>query len=330
MGVAEVLELTSPRTQGLATHAGLLRNGVSRAALSRAVADGSVVRVRRRVYAASPLPPLPRHLVTDQGVASAYAAHVRAALLSLGADAAACRRTAAALHGWALLVEPGRTVEVATRHGRGRVVAPGVVAHQHRSGDVVRHVVLPGTAALRVTTPVRTVLDCAGALPLLEAVVVADSALRAGAVTLDALRSAAAALPGREGAARVRRVLARCDPACGSVLESVTRVRLHEAGCAGWTTQALLRDLPGRVLRVDFCFAGAGLVVEVDGARWHPNPARDRARDNALAALGWRVLRYTWADVVHDHRRVVAEVKAALACGTPSIHLAAGTVPAAA
>lgn len=74
--------------------------------------------------------------------------------------------------------------------------------------------------------------------------------------------------------------------------------------------------------RVDLCFAAPHLVVEVDGARWHPDPARDQQRDNALAALGWRVLRFAWHDVVHDSARVLATVRAALAAGCSTVHLA--------
>jgi hypothetical protein len=155
MDLLALLAATAVQTQGLATHRGLLRNGVSRASLSRAVAAGTVVRVRRRVYCLTVLPPLPRYLVTDQGVSPDYVAHVRAVLLSLGARTAACRRTAAACYGWGLLVEPGRTVEVATDHGRGGVRVLGVRAWQRRSGAVGRRRVLLGTAPLLLTTPVQ-------------------------------------------------------------------------------------------------------------------------------------------------------------------------------
>jgi very-short-patch-repair endonuclease len=114
-------------------------------------------------------------------------------------------------------------------------------------------------------------------------------------------------------------VLQLCDGRSGSVLESVHRVQLVLAGLTGFTPQLLVRDLPA--LRVDFAWQEAGLVVEVDGARWHVDPARDRARDNALAGLGWRVLRYTWAEVVHDEARVLAEIAAALSAGGPRTQL---------
>jgi very-short-patch-repair endonuclease len=330
MDVCAVLSEAGLTTQGMVTHADLRRAGASRASLSRAASAGTVLRVRRRVYALAPLPPLPRHVVTDVGVAIGYVAHVRAVLLSLGPGAAACRRTAAACYGWGLLVEPGRTVEVAVDHGRGAVAAPGVRAWQRRSAAVLLHTVLEDTAPMLLTAPVQTVLDCALGLPLVEAVVVADSALRAGDVTVDELRRAAASMGGQRDARKARRVVDLCDPESGSVLESVLRVRLVLAGCTGFASQVVLRDVEGAVLRVDFCFAAAGLVVEADGARWHPDPARDQARDNDLAALGWRVLRFTWRQVVHEHEAVVRQVQAALACGTPSLQLRDGSALAAA
>jgi very-short-patch-repair endonuclease len=237
---------------------------------------------------------------------------VRAALLELGPGAAAAGRTAAVLHGWGLLREPRRTVELVVPHGHDRSPL-GVRVRQSHDIRVVDLVPVRGLAPLPVTTALQTVLDCAVTLPVLEAVVVADSALRAGDVGVDELQDAVARSASRPGATRRRRVLEGCDPECGSVLESVQRVRMLLAGLDGFATQVVLRSAP--VLRVDFCFAAARLVVEVDGARWHPDPQRDQHRDNALAALGWRVLRFTWSEVVHDSAGVLATVRAALGAG---------------
>lgn len=315
--VAEVAQ----RGQGLAVRADLQRAGCSDGALARGVAAGVLLRLGPRVYGLEPLPSRPRFVVTEAGVAAAYVIHVRAALLSLGPGATACRRTAAALHGWGMLVEPARSVEVAVSHGRSRVRRADVRAVQRRSVDRVQVVAVEGTDPLWLTAAVQTVVDCALDLPLVEAVVVCDSALRAGDVTVEELRRAAGRLAGVRDARQVRRVLDLCDPESGSVLESVLRVRMALAGIEGFATQRVLLDAAGRHLRVDFCFAAAGLVVETDGARWHQDPARDRARDNELARLGWRVLRFTWAEVVYDTERVLRELREAVACGCPSVHL---------
>jgi very-short-patch-repair endonuclease/uncharacterized protein (UPF0548 family) len=311
---------TSVLTQGLVTRRGLARNGVSESVLTRAVAAGSLVRVRRRVYAAEQLPPLPRYLVTASGVAPDYVRHTRAVLMSIGPRAFAEERTAAALHGWGMLVEPSRTVEVGVPHSWGSSRAAGARVRQRRSVAVERRIVLTGTAPVRITTPVQTVLDCAVALPLVQAVVVCDSALRAGDVTLEALERAVGRI-GRAEAARGRRVLALCDPEAGSVLESVLRAHMALAGIEGWASQTVLHRDPE--VRVDFCFPEVGLVVEVDGTKWHQDPVRDQTRDNGLAALGWRVLRFRWAAVVHDTQRVLDEISVAVAARTPRVPAAA-------
>lgn len=86
-----------------------------------------------------------------------------------------------------------------------------------------------------VTSPLRTVLDCARRLPFDEALAVADSALRAGAVTRAELVAAAARLRGR-GATQARRV---ATPGPGGRLLGVPHVQggalpglcpLHRAG----------------------------------------------------------------------------------------------------
>lgn len=284
-----------------------------------------LVRIRRGVYAAEHLQPLPRHLVTGDGVSPIYVAHVRAVLLSLGPRAVARGRTAAALRGWGLLVEPGRVIEVAVPHGLGRIEPPGVSVRQrrHLASESLR--VARGSSPLEVLSAGDTVLECCLSRPLIEAVVVVDSALRARDVTLPELHRAATDLSGVREAGRVRRVLALCDPDCGSVLESVQRVRMVLADVTGFRTQAVLRTSGGGYLRVDFCFGDQRLIIEVDGQKWHPDPRLDRARDNALTAMGWRVLRYTWADVVHDSARVLGEIRLALAASAASLHLASGS-----
>jgi very-short-patch-repair endonuclease len=176
--------------------------------------------------------------------------------------------------------------------------------------------VLPDQAPIWVTSATATVLDCIRRMKLKDAVVICDSALRSGQVSLEDLRAAARRLRGVRHASRVRRALALCDPECGSVLESVLRTELLEAGLMDFGTQRVVRDAQGRyVLRVDFCFEACRLVVEADGARWHQDPTGDRTLDNRLVAAGWRVLRFTWAEVLHDPATVVGLVRAAVSAG---------------
>jgi very-short-patch-repair endonuclease len=331
MRVDEALRSCGESSNGLATPAQLRAAGITRSSLSRALARGEVNRIRPGVYAQSPLAEWPVFSVTHTGVAPELVQHVRAALLSLGETATAAGRTAACLRGWGLLVEPLSTIDVAVARGRWRVRLAGVRPLQRRTVHREQMVVAPGSAALWVTTAVATVLDCCRLLPHEEAVVVCDSALRSGQVTVQELRTAAARLRGVREARRVRRALDSCDPRSGSVLESVLRVRMAEDGIDGFRTQRVVRDSTGRhILRVDFCFAAQRLVVETDGSRWHPDPVRDQGLDNRLAAAGWRVLRFTWAQVVHDPAAVLALIRAALGAGSHDAQVQAGSGLAAA
>lgn len=317
MNVVEVMQVHAGRGQGLMSTRQLAAAGVSSWALTRALAADSVVRVRRGVYALTPLAVWPQFVVTDDGPAPEHVAQVRAVMLSLGSAATARGRTAAALRGWGLFVEPSRTVEVALPHSYGHTTPARVAVRRRRRQGRQRLQPVSGADGLWVTDCEQTLVDLALDRPLLEAVVACDSALRAKDVTLEGLRAHVGRLRGRREAARLARVLELADPECGSVLESVLRVRMVQNGIVGFSTQWVVRDAAGgHVLRADFCFVEARLVVEVDGARWHQDPVRDRERDNALACAGWRVLRFTWADVVHEPAKVLAQIRAALVSGS--------------
>jgi hypothetical protein len=169
---------------------------------------------------------------------------------------------------------------------------------------------------LRLTSPLRAVLDLCLTLPLAAAVASVDSALRAGLVSRTALRRACVALAADQDRSRVARVVRLCDPRSGSVLESVCRVLFVEAGLLPPVTQFEVRGPDGRLLgRVDFAWPTHRLVVETDGFACHADRVSyraDRRRTNALVLDGWRVLRFSWEDVVHDPQRVVAAVRAVL------------------
>lgn len=64
---------------------------------------------------------------------------------------------------------------------------------------------------------------------------------------------------------------------------------------------------------VDFYFANAMVAIEVDGAVHHARVTADRLRDDALAANGIMVLRFTNSRVDRDLGNVIAEIKKAVA-----------------
>jgi hypothetical protein len=276
---------------GYATRLGLMKQGVSRRALTAAVRDGRVLRVRHGVYAAG----LP------DGID-----HLRVAVVAL--RGVVSHDSAAALWGLDLAHQPGQYVTVA--RNRSRAKHRGITV---RRADVGETEVRRG---VRVTTVLRTVLDCAAELTLAEAVVVADSALRDRYITLDELRTAAAQVRGKH-APKVRRVAALADDRSGSVLESLLRVLLVEAGLAPDECQWTLRDESGRfVARVDFAYLSARLIIEADGFEFHrarDDYRKDRRRANAYCRGDWSLLRFSWEDVRLDPDYVIDAVRHELA-----------------
>src|SRR4051812_47723018 len=228
------------RRGGFATWQGLRRDGVSRWVLKQSVASSRVVRLRRGVYG----------LGLPDGVDA-----LRAASVELGAVVS--HDSAEVLWGLELSHAAGQHVTVPRSRGRAR--HEGIVVHRL---DVDQVQVRDG---IPVTSPLRTVLDCAASLATNHAVVIADSALRAGLVEQGELRAAAARTTGRN-AAKVRRVIALTDPRCGSVLESLLRVLLVLAGLPPDRSQFVIRDERRRfIARVDFVYLKRRLIVEADG-----------------------------------------------------------------
>jgi very-short-patch-repair endonuclease len=78
--------------------------------------------------------------------------------------------------------------------------------------------------------------------------------------------------------------------------------------------QTTLRLMSGEA-RVDFCYPEAKLIIECDGRKYHSalqDMDRDRWRGNELAADGWRVIRVSWFDLVHQPEKVVKLIRRAL------------------
>ena len=247
----------------------------TRRRLRRAIRRGKIVRLARGRYA------LPT-------AADAHRAAVRL-------TAVVCLRSAAAHHGWELKTQPS-VPDLMVR--RGRKLSPG-----QRVGVSVHWANLaPDQVEAGVTTPLRTLVDCARALPFDEALAIADSALRSGAVTR-------AELEGIDvrgaGAHAVRRVLEHADARATNPFESVLRALCIDAGLAV-TPQAVL-DLGTGEVRPDLVCPVLRLVLEADSWTFHATRKahrRDCARYNLLVVRGWRVLRFTWEQVMHDQRYV--------------------------
>lgn len=178
------------------------------------------------------------------------------------------------------------------------------------------HVFVPSSAVtsidgLPVTSRVWTLLDHLGRLPSAAAVRLADRALQQEWMTHRDMAARLADYPGRQGNTTLRRVLSATSD--GAAAESERRLHrlLRRAGITAW--RANYRVMSGGVLvaLVDVAFVAARVAIEVDGHAYHSDVDRfrhDRRRQNALVALGWTVLRYTWHDLEHRAEEVIAEI----------------------
>lgn len=204
-------------------------------------------------------------------------------------------RSAAAAHGWELKQQPEHP-EVIVRRGRK-------LTAEQRAGVEVHWANLADDQVVGgVTTPLRTVVDCARILPFDEALAIADSALRHGDITradLDGIDVRGA------GADAVRRVLRHADGRAANPFESVLRALCIEVGLVV-EPQARV-DLGTGTVRPDLiCFA-LWLILEADSWTFHASRKahrRDCARYNLFVIRGWRVLRFTWEQVMHDQAYV--------------------------
>lgn len=251
--------------------------GVSERGLTAAVRSGVVLAVGRGAYALSAAPASLVAAVQLGGVAS--------------------HSTAAALHGWPIWT-PDKQLHVTVLSGSGRTL-PGATVHQARlqPTDLDPH--------RACTAPLRTALDCARTMPLVEAVCVLDGAIRCGSLTARQLRDGARGTLG-PGTSNLRRAIANVDPRSGSPLESVLRMLLLATGASVRSQVHILG-----VGDVDFLL-DEWLMVEGDGYEFHSNRSdyrRDRQRGNGLTFAGHPLLRFTYEDVRGAPFRVMAEVE---------------------
>ena len=124
---------------------------------------------------------------------------------------------------------------------------------------------------------------------------------------------------GRDGAGVAGRILderALGRVAADGQLEPRMARLLRNAGLPPAVYHHVIRDREGRFLaEVDFAHPELLLATEVDGWAVHSTPramGKDFVRQNGLVPYGWRVLRFTWDQVVRRPEYVAATIGACL------------------
>jgi hypothetical protein len=116
-----------------------------------------------------------------------------------------------------------------------------------------------------ITSAARTVVDLGGELPFKDGVVLADSTLRLGRVSMRQLREVLCDCSGWPGTRSAQDVVAFADRKSGSVLESVSRVVFREQGIPAPKTQVAIGDEWEQYGEVDFLWEDFNLIGEADG-----------------------------------------------------------------
>jgi very-short-patch-repair endonuclease len=270
---------------GIVTRAQLLELGWSAGAIDGRVQRGTLRPLHVGVYA------LAHRAVRDEG-------RWLAAVLACGRGAALSHGSAARL--WRMSSVPGEAaVHVTLPRARRR--RPGIVAHRAglTGADVTTHRGVP------VTTPARTLVDLADVVSYEALRAIADRGVRLDA---SAVRRAQGRAPNRRGRGALARLLG--DDGSELRTRSALERRLRRlAADAGLPAPLVNVRLEGR--ERDFAWSAQRLVVEVDGHAFHaPRGARedDHERDAELVAAGWRVLRFTAAQIFGDPAAVVVQL----------------------
>lgn len=193
------------------------------------------------------------------------------------------------------------------------VTVPKASHHPHRQGVRLRRRDL-NTAdviernGLAITELSLTVIEAAvrsrGGATLM------DSALQSR-VELRELWRAHLRNKGRHGSPAARRLLQAASDGARSEAERLFMRILRQAGITGWRA-----NHPVAGYKIDVAFPQQRVAIEVDGWAFHSDPeafVKDRNRQNALALMGWTVLRFTWLDLTEYPERVVAEIRRAIA-----------------
>ena len=276
------------RQDGVLTLAQAQRAGLSRHAVDRHVRAGHWRRCSPGVFFVDDRP------FTD-------AARVRAAVWGYGPQAVASGLAAAWWHG--LTSFSPDIVEV---------TVPRTSHHRHRDGvrmrrrDLSRDDVVERNA-LRVTELALTVVEAA--VRFRGGAVLMDSALQRR-VELRDLWRAHLRNKGRHGSPAARRLLQAASDGARSEAERLLVKLLREAGITGWRA-----NYPVGGYKVDVGFRKQKVAIEADGWAFHSDAevfVCDRNRQNKIALLGWKILRFTWLDLTEYPQRVIAEIQHAI------------------
>ena len=290
---------------GVVDRTWLLTAGIPRGQLQRWLEEERLQKVHRGVYRLA-------------GAPMTWEQQMLAAVLGAGPGSAASHRSAGRLWG----ICETHSLDVSVPHGRRRTVR-GASLHMSRDlGDAT----LSLRRGIRVTNPLRTLVDLAAMLPPDKLEDALDLALVARLVTVAGVEQALddVARRGRPGILTMRTMLdqrALGKDAPDSLLEPRMARLLRKYNFPPAAFQYVITRNKRFFARVDFAYPDIKLAIEVDGYPGHGTRRRrqsDYDRDGDLLGIGWRVIRFTWEDVVRRPETVAARLRAVILELTPA------------
>lgn len=179
-----------------------------------------------------------------------------------------------------------------------------VVGRRRPAGVVIHTGLVPDSQieileGIKVTSLERTIVDCARELPLHSGIAIADFALKSGADRAQAL-SIHAESGNRRWRKRIEGIIEFASHLSDSVPESVLRLCALNAGCGEVVPQHIVRHSSGYFL-LDVAIPELRIALEYDGRSKYegaPNALfKEKLREDSLREQGWRVARFTGADL---------------------------------
>ncbi len=231
-----------------------------------------------------------------------------AAVLAAGEGSLASHRAALVL--WGMDGISSAPVEITVPYTHGPIPRGTIV---HRTRRPVEAEVLDGVP---VTTPERTLLDCAALLPRLIVTKALESALRKRLTSVTELYEVLSTKGGRgvRGTRKLRSVLAErvADTPTDSGSETEILFHMRRARLPEPELQHELFSLEGERMLPDFYWPAIAKAIEIDGLDAHASADaldHDLKRQNALLDLGIELRRFSARAVRRNPDAVVAEIR---------------------
>lgn len=173
---------------------------------------------------------------------------------------------------------------------------------------------------VRVTSPIRTVIDIARYHGFVEGLIALDWLLAKRFCTKEAVKRHLIGMGRVVGKKTVLRVIEHASPSSESPLESWFRAELIQRGVRGWVFQARV----GR-FRADFLFDDH-VILEIDGRSKYADAPREilmreRDRERELMNQGYVIRRVYFEDLLHDMDGVMEMIAQARENGSPGFRL---------